>query len=231
MSKLTKVEQYVPEQALQSYLDSMLQEAAASLAEPEPVVVVTAELAVETPPVAALPRHMPLASQPPAVPPAVSDAPVWREQPFEALLFDVAGLSLAVPLLELGSIHTLDSEITPLFGQPGWFLGLLSTPAGNLKVVDTARLVMPERYRPELRDNIRYVISIQGCDWALAVHAVRESIHLTQGQIKWRSQQGKRAWLAGTVIEHMCALLDVSQLSVLLDSGSRTGKGGTSALG
>lgn len=229
MSKLTTVEQYVPEQALQSYLDSMLQEAATTLAQPdvaEPVAV---------PPVSApaAPVAMPevRVEQPPVQPPAAAARPLWREEPFEALLFDVAGLSLAVPLLELGSIHPLEQDITPLFGQPNWFLGLLTTATGNLKVVDTARLVMPERYRPELRDSIRYVISIQGCDWALAVHGVSESIRLTPQQVKWRSQQGKRAWLAGTVIEHMCALLDVAQLASLLDSSSRTGKAGTSALG
>lgn len=144
----------------------------------------------------------------------------WREQPFDALLFDVGGLTLAVPLVSLGSIHPLDGPITPLFGQPDWFLGLLPTGQGSLRVVDTARWVMPERYHPELREELRYVISIQGFDWGLAVHSVSESIRLDPAQVKWRSGAGKRPWLAGTVIDHMCALLDVEALAALISHSS-----------
>ena len=36
-------------------------------------------------------------------------------------------------------------------------------------------------------------------------------------EVKWRTESGKRPWLAGTVKSHMCALLDVDKMSVLLD--------------
>ena len=168
---------------------------------------------VETPATPAKPEPTPQAAAP--VP-----GGCWREQPFDALLFDVGGLTLAVPLVSLGSIHPLDGPITPLFGQPDWFLGLLPTGQGSLRVVDTARWVMPERYHPELREELRYVISIQGFDWGLAVHSVSESIRLDPAQVKWRSGAGKRPWLAGTVIDHMCALLDVEALAALISHSS-----------
>ncbi|WP_300725912.1 chemotaxis protein CheW [Pseudomonas sp.] len=146
--------------------------------------------------------------------------PVWAAQPFECLLFDVAGLTLAVPLVCLGSIYALEGlELTPLFGQPEWFLGMIPGQSGNLNVLDTARWVMPERYRADFRDGLQYVISVQGYDWGLAVHQVRHSLRLDPGQIKWRTRRGQRPWLAGTVIEHMCALLDVAQLAELIASG------------
>ncbi|MBT8766410.1 CheW domain-containing protein [Metapseudomonas boanensis] len=147
--------------------------------------------------------------------------PAWGEEPFECLLFDVAGLTLAVPLVSLGSIYPLaGQELTPLFGQPDWFLGILPCQAGNLKVLDTARWVMPERYRDDFREGLQYVISVQGYEWGLAVHQVSRSIRLDPSEIKWRSQRGLRPWLAGTVIEHMCALLDVSALAELIASGA-----------
>ncbi|WP_044870367.1 CheW domain-containing protein [Pseudomonas sp. LFM046] len=147
--------------------------------------------------------------------------PDWGEEPFECLLFDVAGLTLAVPLVSLGSIYTLaGQELTPLFGQPDWFLGILPCQAGNLKVLDTARWVMPERYRDDFREGLQYVISVQGYEWGLAVHQVSRSIRLDPNEIKWRSQRSQRPWLAGTVIEHMCALLDVSALAELIASGA-----------
>lgn len=147
--------------------------------------------------------------------------PGWGEEPFECLLFDVAGLTLAVPLVCLGSIYPLaDQELTPLFGQPDWFLGILPSQAGNLKVLDTARWVMPDRYRDDFREGLQYVISVQGYEWGLAVHQVSRSIRLDPSEVKWRTQRSQRPWLAGTVIEHMCALVDVTALAELIASGA-----------
>ncbi|GLO12590.1 chemotaxis protein CheW [Pseudomonas putida] len=164
--------------------------------------------------------HLPAPDLP--VPPATVDGrPVWAAEPFECLLFDVAGLTLAVPLVCLGSIYNLaGQELTPLFGQPDWFLGILTCQAGNLKVLDTARWVMPDRYRDDFRQGLNYVISVQGYEWGLAVHQVSRSLRLDPSEIKWRSQRGQRPWLAGTVIEHMCALLDVAALAELIASGA-----------
>jgi len=141
----------------------------------------------------------------------------WADSAFECLLFDVAGLTLAVPLVALGSIYTFEAnELTPLFAQPDWFIGILPAQKTNLKVLETARWVMPERYTADMRHDLKYVISINGYDWGLAVHQVRHSIRLQPSDVKWRMQRGKRPWLAGTVIEHMCALLDVEVLAQLI---------------
>ena len=243
------------QQALQSYLDALLQDAAIELAESvsqdefqaavleerlrdthrdaprPPLEVVQPEVAV-----AAEPEKLPapaVALVEPVVeldavprgagePPLKAGAlPEWGEEPFECLLFDVAGLTLAVPLVCLGSIYPLaGQELTPLFGQPDWFLGILPSQAGNLKVLDTARWVMPDRYRDDFRQGLQYVISVQGYEWGLAVHQVSRSIRLEPREVKWRTQRSQRPWLAGTVIEHMCALVDVTALAELIASGA-----------
>jgi purine-binding chemotaxis protein CheW len=170
--------------------------------------------------------HLPPANTPPPV--ETDGRPSWAAEPFECLLFDVAGLTLAVPLVCLGSIYPLAGhELTPLFGQPEWFLGILPSQAGNLKVLDTARWVMPDRYREDYRQGLQYVISVQGYEWGLAVHQVSRSLRLDPNEIKWRSHRGQRPWLAGTVIEHMCALLDVSALAELIASGGARHMGGS----
>ena len=162
--------------------------------------------------------HLPPSNTPPPV--ETDGRPAWAADAFECLLFDVAGLTLAVPLVCLGSIYSLaGQELTPLFGQPEWFLGILPSQAGNLKVLDTARWVMPDRYRDDFRQGLQYVISVQGYEWGLAVHQVSRSLRLDPNEIKWRSHRGQRPWLAGTVIEHMCALLDVAALAELIASG------------
>ncbi|WP_423815426.1 CheW domain-containing protein [Pseudomonas guineae] len=253
-----------PQLALQSYLDSLLQEAAVELADSitldefEAAVleeqvrdarVVPHVQAMATKPLAELaarplvlptieisaPKvevHLEVLQQVAeaavvveAVPPPqmlmlpeaeLQGRPEWAQGPFECLLFDVAGLTLAVPLVCLGSIYPLEGqELTPLFGQPDWFLGILPCQAGNLKVLDTARWVMPDRYRDDFRQGLQFVISVQGYEWGLAVHQVSRSIRLDPNEVKWRSQRTQRPWLAGTVIEHMCALLDIASLAEL----------------
>ncbi|MEK1836251.1 MAG: CheW domain-containing protein [Pseudomonas sp.] len=173
--------------------------------------------------------HLPPSNPPPPV--ETDGRPAWAAEPFECLLFDVAGLTLAVPLVCLGSIYSLAGhELTPLFGQPEWFLGILPSQAGNLKVLDTARWVMPDRYRDDFRQGLQYVISVQGYEWGLAVHQVSRSLRLDPNEIKWRSHRGQRPWLAGTVIEHMCALLDVSALAELIASGGAKHMSGSKPL-
>ncbi|MBM3108484.1 chemotaxis protein CheW [Pseudomonas sp. P66] len=192
--------------------------APAPVIEPEPQEGAPEQLAPVEPLVEV---HLPLASDQPVPPATVDGRPAWAAEPFECLLFDVAGLTLAVPLVCLGSIYSLAGhELTPLFGQPDWFLGILPSQGGNLKVLDTARWVMPDRYREDFRQGLQYVISVQGYEWGLAVHQVSRSLRLDPNEIKWRSQRGQRPWLAGTVIEHMCALLDVAELAELIASGA-----------
>ncbi|MBI3907810.1 MAG: chemotaxis protein CheW, partial [Pseudomonas fluorescens] len=138
--------------------------------------------------------HLPPSNTPPPV--ETDGRPSWAAEPFECLLFDVAGLTLAVPLVCLGSIYSLAGhELTPLFGQPEWFLGILPSQAGNLKVLDTARWVMPDRYRDDFKQGLQYVISVQGYEWGLAVHQVSRSLRLNPNEIKWRSHRGQRPWL------------------------------------
>ncbi|MBO3275746.1 CheW domain-containing protein [Pseudomonas schmalbachii] len=246
-----------PQLALQSYLDSLLQEATCEAlygeVEPSPVVVSSVsadefqaavleeqirDARMRQPPVEA-PREptpaapvielrQPGAAELPSAPLALLDSglPPWAAEPFECLLFDVAGLTLAVPLVCLGSIHSLEGrEMTPLVGQPDWFLGLLPGQQGNLKVLDTARWVMPERYRDDYREGLKYVISVQGYDWGLAVHQVSRSLRIDPSEVKWRTRRLQRPWLAGTVIEQMCALLDVSALAGMLAGGASRNSG------
>ena len=189
-----------------------------------PISTIAPQLQALVPPVVEV--HLPPSNTPPPV--ETDGRPSWAAEPFECLLFDVAGLTLAVPLVCLGSIYSLAGhELTPLFGQPEWFLGILPSQAGNLKVLDTARWVMPDRYRDDFRQGLQYVISVQGYEWGLAVHQVSRSLRLDPNEIKWRSHRGQRPWLAGTVIEHMCALLDVSALAELIASGGAKHMSGT----
>lgn len=147
--------------------------------------------------------------------------PQWAQNRFEVLLFNVAGLTLAVPLIALGQIQPLTDELTPLFGQADWFMGLQPTAAGKIRTVNTAKFVMPERYDENFVNTAKYVVSIDGVPWGLAVDSVNQPITLHPEDVKWRSDRSRRPWLAGTVKEHMCALLDIPRIGQMLVDADR----------
>lgn len=142
--------------------------------------------------------------------------PAWAQKRFDVLLFKVSGLTLAVPLISLGQIQPLTEALTPLFGQVDWFMGIQPTPAGKISTVNTAKFVMPERYDPEFVNTAKYVISIDGVPWGLAVDAVNQPISLQPEDVKWRTERSRRPWLAGTVKDQMCALLDIPRIGQIL---------------
>ncbi len=147
--------------------------------------------------------------------------PKWAQEKFDVLLFEVSGLTLAVPLVALGQISTLDEKLTQIIGQSKWFMGILPTPHGDIKTINTALFVMPEKYKENFLENAKYVISIDGQTWGLAVDKVNQPVSLLPEDVKWRSDRTKRAWLAGTVKEKMCALIDIPRMAQLLNDSDK----------
>ncbi|BES71947.1 chemotaxis protein CheW [Marinobacter nanhaiticus D15-8W] len=162
--------------------------------------------------------------QPVATPepePQAQGLPDWAGHAFECLIFKVAGLQLAVPLVLLGAIHRVESELHEIPGRPPWFMGMLSSSERNLRVVDTAEWVMAGRVPQGAREGYKFVIRLDQSDWGLACDEVAQSFTLSPDDVRWRSERSRRPWLAGTVVGHMCALLDVSAMTRLLSRAEK----------
>ena len=70
-----------------------------------------------------------------------------------------------MPLVCLGSIYPLENQELTRCSASRLVPRHPAVAGGNLKVLDTARWVMPERYRDDYRDGLKYVISVQGYEW------------------------------------------------------------------
>ncbi len=138
--------------------------------------------------------------------------PAWAQKRFDCLFFEVSGTLLALPLVTLGSVHVIDDEIRKIVGQAKLFLGMAPINGTNYKVIDTAKLVMPEKYLESMRDNYKYLISLDGSGFSLAVDQIKNSKSIEPDQVKWRQNRTARTWLAGTLKEHMCVILDAGAL-------------------
>lgn len=139
---------------------------------------------------------------------------------FQALIFEVAGLTLALPLTELGGIHQI-ATINPLFGKPQWFKGIMVHREEKIKVVDTALWVMPDQCAEKLAQSTKYqyLIMLDDSGWGLACERLVNTETLLPEDVKWRKYDGKRTWLSGMVKKKMCALVNVKQMVRLLDNG------------
>ena len=139
------------------------------------------------------------------------------------MLFEVAGLTLEVPLVKLKGVVPNAQGLSPMPGHSPLFLGIVPYQGLQSKVVDTARFVLPrdsaEQLDGDFLDRASHLVMIDEGRWALACRRIGDVVELEPTDVKWRTANGKRPWLAGTVIERMCALLDIDQLTEQLVEG------------
>ena len=148
------------------------------------------------------------------------------DEPFQVLMFKVAGLSLAVRLVELNGVLEWDENaLTEMPGHSPFFLGVIQYLGKSIPIVDTARLVFPADKLISLSadkpyERVKRIVLIDDGKWGLACDEIAEVVDLNAESVKWRENRSKRKWMAGTVIEHMCALVDAAGFSEMLDDGS-----------
>jgi purine-binding chemotaxis protein CheW len=212
-----------PDQAVYDYLDSLLKEAEGRQQEPaKPQAGVAAEV-VEIRPVETLREQQEILEPAEAAVVEVAEdvaqedavvVPEWAEGPFQCLLFTLRGMTLAVPLLSLNSIMKWEEEVTPIPGQPDWHMGVILHRDQQVVVIDTAQLLVPERLGrvDEVRERGSHILVIGEGDRGLACESLAKPLTLTKDDIRWSGAGGNRPWVAGTIVEKLCILLNVDYL-------------------
>lgn len=232
--------------AVSLFLDSLLRETEDIPVIEEPVV----KIAIETPTLIVDKPEIKVKSEAkiemPVAPPAIeedieikpqpeiqeetlnnSTVPEWANEPFQILLFEVAGLKLAVPLIELSSVITWNDNITEMPGSADFYMGILQHLDYRIAVIDTAKMVLPINKQHELigddpRERVKHIVLIDDYRWGLACDKIGEVITLQPEEVRWRTSKSRRGWLAGTVIDHMCALLNSEGFAAMLVKGQST---------
>ncbi len=150
-----------------------------------------------------------------------SGVPEWAQSRFQCLLFNVSGLSLAVPLVKLNSVIPWNEDITHTPNQTEWYLGLIQHLQNQIKVIDTALLVMPENRRHKIEEDpnqrFSHILLVDNYRWGLACDSIGDVIWLEKDDVKWRKDKSSRAWLSGTSLEHLCAIMDTEVFAQMLN--------------
>ncbi len=207
-----------PDQVVAEYLQLLLSEVEEyrePVAEKQPVAVTTAETAPVTAPAAAVEEVTPQ--------PVI---PHWAKARFQCLLFEINGLHLAVPLSELNSIAgKQESSTTHLPGQPEWHRGVFEHRGQKVGVIDVARLVMPGRFAPVKGQGSspNHVLIIGDGRWGLMCDKLLSPVMVEPDEVRWSCRHENRAWMAGTLPEQLCIIIDPEVLLTMIQpAGSRS---------
>lgn len=192
MSKPFQIKE--PQQALTAYLQELL-------LDNEPMALPLTTPALE---------ERPAAKTVETSPPIETTSPPMQDS--QALLFDIAGLSLVLPLTELDGIENWPiNGLTQLPGQPAHVLGLLSSPQHHTRVIDLTTLITSQ---PSNSEDCRYILLVNNKQLGLAVSAIHQVIILDKENVRWRRETAKtqRPWLAGMVMSPLSSIISLDEL-------------------
>jgi purine-binding chemotaxis protein CheW len=146
-----------------------------------------------------------------------SELPDWASSSFKSLLFRLGEITMAAPLSRLSGIV---SEVDPITAVPGYskrLLGLLPYRGNSVKIIDIGYLMAPENRHSQAdiveNKTSRRVVLVDNASWGFVCDEVIKVLTLDSNKVRWRTDRTHRPWMAGTVVEHMCVLLDVDKFS------------------
>lgn len=147
---------------------------------------------------------------------------------FQTLIFEISGVRMAVPLVELGGIHPF-VPLQHIIGKPDWYAGFVQLKGKAVNCIDGAKwLLTDKRPSKELEHSshsdldYQFIIMLNDTNWGIACHNLVDTVLMFKEEIKWRDTDIKRPWMAGLVKEQMCAMLDTYQLTDMLDAGLKS---------
>ena len=145
----------------------------------------------------------------------VSTSPHRHARPFQALLFRVRGVQLAAPLLRLSGALPWTDRITGVPEHPDRLLGVLVHRGRRVRVIDTARLILPSQNIDVARPS-RHIVLLDRGGWGMTCDGLSEVLYIEPGAVKWREHASRRPWLAGMLRQRRCGLIDVDALAGML---------------
>ncbi|THB68059.1 MAG: chemotaxis protein CheW, partial [Gammaproteobacteria bacterium] len=140
----------------------------------------------------------------------IEGVPDWSRPDFQCLFFRIGELNLAVPLVKLKGVISWSDKIARPANYPQWYYGVMMHRGKQARIIDTARLVLPEDHYRKVGDiEPGKIIFIGDGGVGLGCTDIADVVKLNPEEVRWREQESaKRPWLLGTVKKHLCALVD-----------------------
>ena len=125
----------------------------------------------------------------------------------KCFVFTVAGLKLALPLARVTEIVDFSECRGTAAGS--LLLGELMHEGHSVPVLDSARIMLPDR---NVTPSYQWLVIVDRGSYALACDSVEPNMEVAYDAVRWRTHFTKRRWLAGTLLQQRCALLDADEI-------------------
>jgi len=132
---------------------------------------------------------------------------------FQVILCEIANVTIAIPLVELGGIFPL-TKISKIAKQPTWCAGILVKGSKKFNCVDASSWLLPQKHINDKSfiSEYKFGIQIGKTEYVLCCNSISNTLELSKDDVKWRESINTRPWLAGLLKEKMCALIDGAQM-------------------
>lgn len=134
------------------------------------------------------------------------------EYPVQCLMFKVKEHLLAIPLIKMGSVVPFGGRLTQLPYSPPYFKGLLKNRDKNVRVADTAALLLNESQN---NDNDGFLPShllvFENDDWAISCDELFDVVTLDEAHIKWHTDENRLS--LGTIKSTLALILNPDAIS------------------
>ena len=67
-------------------------------------------------------------------------------------------------------------------------------------------------------DRLGHILLVDDYKWGLACDSIGDVVWLTKDEVKWRQNKQTRPWLAGTSLQHLCAIMDTEVFANMLNN-------------
>ena len=143
--------------------------------------------------------------------------PEYAKDNFTVLTFKVSGMTIALPIAEVGSIGISLDRVNSVADMPNWISGVVEHKKGNAYITDIYKLFVPENMqekkpKPKLSEDAQVGLLASG-DYGFVYDEIGKTIVLRASDVCWKSENTSRPWLAGTITKHGCVLVDFLKIS------------------
>ncbi len=226
-----------PEQAVESYLDNLLQEIPAESSEAKPlelkdniVLLPDFEIAeevndpaveetIEADSSTIVTAHE-VAEEEEAPQESSKERKLDFSYPIQCLMFQAANTQLSIPLIELGSVVPWVDNMTQLPSSQHWSLGVLQHRERNIRVVDTAGILNIKKSNTD-ENHPRHILVFGEGDWGLSCDSLGEVVNVESDDIQWSGPKSPGLNM-GTIKSSLAQLLDPIKVMRYLDSVTRS---------
>lgn len=137
------------------------------------------------------------------------------DEAFQTLIFEISGVKMAIPLVELGGIHPF-VPLQHIIGKPDWYAGFVQLKGKQINCIDGAKWLLGDNCHASTTA-YQFIIMLNDTNWGIACHNLVDTVLMVKEEVKWRDTDKKRPWVAGLVKEPMCTMLDTYELISMLD--------------